>query len=65
MRVRELWQKSMTTLHEVSFEIAGFTLEASFSEIGFLGADKCFWDVLQELVGVKISVCHTLWGFLL
>jgi hypothetical protein len=32
----------MTTLHEVSSEIAGFTLEASFSEIGFLVLTSVF-----------------------
>jgi hypothetical protein len=47
----------------VSSKIAGFTLEASFSEIGFLGLTSDFWDVSQELVGVKISVC--IWSFLL
>jgi hypothetical protein len=32
----------MTTLHEVSSKIAGFTLKASFSEIGFLGLTSDF-----------------------
>jgi hypothetical protein len=34
---RNVRKEYMTTLHEVSSEIAGFTLEASFSEIGFWG----------------------------
>jgi hypothetical protein len=32
----------MTSLHEVSSELAGFTLEARFSEIGFLGLPSVF-----------------------
>jgi len=41
---RNVRKEYMTTLHEVSSEIAGFTLEASFSEIGFLGLTSDFCD---------------------
>jgi hypothetical protein len=55
----------MTTLHEVSSEIAGFTLEASFLEIGFLGLTSAFemccksWWVLKLVYVFGAFSCNS------